>query len=202
MTTNAMRCWPIAIAMGTAACGARVSLGDLGSDSPSSSSSTASGSMGAAGAGPGSSTSAGAGGGNSGGGGGGSMFDMCVVSTLQTGPMHTCQQAACHGGSMDSAMLSAKLNLENVNLTMNAKAMYLDVPNVGDPTGSPTPCAPGVAKLIDSADPKNSLIYRKIVPTGEASMPPCGSKMPFVGNITTDEKACILRWIESVIAAN
>jgi len=25
--------------------------------------------------------------------------------------------------------------------------------------------------------------------------------MPFVGNMTTDEKACILKWIQSVVAA-
>jgi hypothetical protein len=134
-------------------------------------------------------------------GGGGPMVDMCVVSTLAAGPMHTCQtQSGCHGGS-DPALLSAKLNLDNDNLTKNFKTLYLDVPNAGDPSGLGTPCMPGMAKLIDSTDPMKSLLYTKHVATGETPMPPCGSKMPFVGNMTTDEKACILRWIQSVVAA-
>jgi hypothetical protein len=132
--------------------------------------------------------------------GGGPAVDMCVVGTLTMGPMHTCQtQGGCHGGT-DPSLLSAKLNLDNVNLTTNAKAKYLDVPNAGDPNGVGTPCMAGMAKLIDSTDPMKSLIYTKLVATGETPNVPCGSKMPFVGNMTTDEKACILRWIQSVVA--
>src|SRR5262249_432903 len=116
-------------------------------------------------------------------------------------PMHTCQtQSGCHGGT-DSTQWSAKLNLDNANLTMNAKSKYLDVPNAGDPNGQGTPCTAGMAKLIDSTDPMKSLIYAKLVATGETGNVPCGFKMPFVGNISTDEKACILRWIQSVVAA-
>jgi hypothetical protein len=62
------------------------------------------------------------------------------------------------------------------------------------------PCTQGIAKLIDSTDPMKSLIYTKLLATGETPMVPCGSKMPFVGPLTTDEKACILRWIQSVVA--
>src|SRR5206468_4263246 len=125
------------------------------------------------------------------------MVDMCVVSTATTGAMHTCQTTNCHAGSP----LSAGLDLSNDNLTKNYKAKYLDVPSAGDPTGTPPACMAGMAKLIDSTDPMKSLIYTKLVATGETPMVPCGSKMPFVGNMTTDEKACILKWIQSVIAA-
>jgi hypothetical protein len=123
------------------------------------------------------------------------MVDMCVVGT--TGAMHTCQTTNCHAGSP----LSAMLDLTDDNLTKNYKAKYLDVPSAGDPTGSPPACTAGMAKLIDSTDPMKSLLYTKLQATGETIMLPCGSKMPFVGNLTTDEKACILRWIQSVIAA-
>src|SRR5438067_13804431 len=84
--------------------------------------------------------------GNSGGGGGGGMggrsvppasIDRCVVSTPQSGPMHNCQTLGCHGGMP----LSAGLDLSNDNL-LNGQGSYLDVPNRGDPTGTPPACAP------------------------------------------------------------
>jgi hypothetical protein len=133
------------------------------------------------------------------GGSGGPMVDMCVVSTATTGPMHTCQQVGCHGG----ATVSAGLNLENDSLTKNFKAKYFDVPNVGDPNGMPpTPCTGGMAKLIDPANAMNSFIYQKLVATGDTTAQPCGYKMPEVGTITQQEKACILSWINSVITAS
>jgi hypothetical protein len=109
--------------------------------------------------------------------------------------MHTCQTTNCHTGSP----LSAGLDLSNDNL-LNAQVSYLDVPSRGDPTGTPPACAPGTAKLIDSSDPLKSLIYAKLRAPGEPLTVPCGSKMPFVGQITADEKACILTWIQSVVA--
>jgi hypothetical protein len=128
-------------------------------------------------------------------GGSGPAVDMCIVSTTTTGPMHTCQTAACHGGPT----VSAGLNLDNVNLTMNAKAKYLDVPNTGDPTGQAPPCAGGMFKLIDSAAPMNSLLYTKAEAPGDMTHP-CGGKMPVIGTFTADDKACLLKWINSVIA--
>src|SRR5439155_1206117 len=135
----------------------------------------------------------------SGSGGGGPMVDMCVVSTLNAGPMHTCQAVTgCHGGMAPSA----GLNLDNDNLTKNFKTAYYNVDNKGDPTGTPPPCTAGMAKLIDSANPMNSLLYTKLVATGDSNTPPCGFKMPYVGMISAQEKACILSWINSVIAAS
>ena|SRR5690349_18172822 len=134
-------------------------------------------------------------GGGGGGGGGGPSVDTCVVGTPTMGPMHTCQTTACHGGTM----VSAGLNLDNENLTTNAKAKYLDVTNVGDPTGQAPPCAPGMFKLIDSANAMNSLLYTKTEVIGQMPTHPCGGMMPVIGTFTTADKMCILKWIESVI---
>jgi hypothetical protein len=130
------------------------------------------------------------------GAGGGTPVDTCVVG--MTGAMHTCQSTiGCHGGPM----VAAGLNLDDVNLTQNFKAKYKDVSNTGDPTGVAPPCTAGMAKLIDSSNAMNSLIYTKLQAMGESNTPPCGSKMPFVGSISSQEKACILSWINSVINA-
>ena len=134
----------------------------------------------------------------SGSGGGGPMVDMCVVSTATTGPMHTCQGTGCHSSAASAAML----NLENDNLTKNYKTMYYNVDSKGDPTGVAPVCTAGMAKLIDGSNAMNSLIYTKLVATGDTNIQPCGSKMPFFGTLTTQEKACILSWINSVIAAS
>jgi hypothetical protein len=99
--------------------------------------------------------------------------------------------------------LSGGLDLSATSVTTNAKT-FLDKPNVGtagvtmpmDPTG----CQPGAYKLIDSANATNSLIYTKTEVLGQMPTHPCGMPMPVIGTFTADNKACILKWIESVIA--
>jgi hypothetical protein len=66
--------------------------------------------------------------------------------------------------------------------------------------GSDMACLPGIRKLIDPANATNSLLYTKLQASGETITPPCGSKMPVIGNFTMADKACILSWIKSVIA--
>jgi hypothetical protein len=83
---------------------------------------------------------------------------------------------------------------------MNFKAKYLDVANAGDVMDNG--CMPGAGKLIDSSNPTNSLIYAKLVASGDSNVPPCGVKMPEIGSISASDKACILSWINSVIAAS
>jgi hypothetical protein len=140
------------------------------------------GCLGSAGPATGSGGSTGAGG--STGTGGGVMFDPCINTAMKT-----CQVDGCH----KSAVVSAGLNLETTNLTMNFKTMYLNKPNMGEPMAG---CMPGVAKLIDSAAPEMSLIYSTLLPT-----PPCGGKMPVIGTFGAADKTCILNWINKVIAA-
>jgi hypothetical protein len=49
---------------------------------------------------------------------------------------------------------------------------------------------------IDSADAEQSLIYTKL-----ASSPPCGSRMPLIGEaLGDDEKACVLEFVEGLLA--
>jgi hypothetical protein len=123
-------------------------------------------------------------GGTTGTGGSGVMFDPCINTAMKS-----CQVEGCH----KSAVVSAGLNLETTNLTMNFKTMYLNKPNVGEPMAG---CMPGAAKLIDPMAPEMSLIYSKLQPT-----PPCGGKMPVIGTFSATDKACILKWINAAIAA-
>jgi hypothetical protein len=128
--------------------------------------------------------------------GGSPPVDMCVVNT---NALKTCQVAGCHGGTP----LSAGLDLTLASVTTNAKS-FLDKLNTGTPgvtmPGDPTGCPPNMYKLIDSTNAMNSLIYTKSTPGGEASMQPCGGKMPVIGTFTAADKMCILNWINSVIA--
>jgi len=72
------------------------------------------------------------------------MVDMCVVSTPDIGPMHTCQTANCHAGRRSRQLGSLERQPHE-----DFKAKYLDVPNAGDGTMMP-PCPLAQPKLIDS----------------------------------------------------
>ena len=130
-------------------------------------------------------TSTGTAGSGVGGAGGSIPVEMCVLVSMKV-----CQGSGCHGG----AQISAGLNLEPNVLTQDY-ATLVDKPNHGDNAG----CMAGQFKLIDSADATNSLIYRKLPGTDAA--PPCGLRMPVIGNFAAKDRTCILSWIESVIAA-
>jgi hypothetical protein len=123
--------------------------------------------------------------GGTGGAGGTASVDMCVLTSMKV-----CQNAGCHG----SPPVSSGLALDNDVLTRDF-AMLVDKPNQGDPGG----CMAGKYKLIDSADPGSSLIYTKL--PDPATSPPCGLRMPVIGNFAAADKMCILSWINSVIAA-
>jgi hypothetical protein len=105
----------------------------------------------------------------------------------------------CHSGSL----LSAGLDLSNASLTTNAKSLK-DKMNVGTMgvtmLGDPNGCPPGTFKLVDSANPTNSLLYMKLRPFGDVDTHPCGNPMPVIGSFSSDDKTCVLRWIESVAA--
>jgi len=49
--------------------------------------------------------------------------------------------------------------------------------------------------LLDPANPKNSNFYKKLTAT-----PPCGTRMPVGGTLTTEELNCVSEWIAT--AAN
>ena len=144
-------------------------------------------------------TTSGAGGstmaaGGAGGGPGG--VDPCIVNTPA---LKACQNVGCHIGPP----LSAELDLSVASVTTRAK-LLLDKPNAGtmgvQTLGDANGCPPGSFKLIDSANPTSSLIYAKLRAQGETPTNPCGGWMPVIGAFTADNKACVLKWIQSVIA--
>jgi hypothetical protein len=127
---------------------------------------------------------------STGSGGSGPAVDMCVVNTTA---LKSCQAAGCHGGMPP---LSAGLDLSATAVTTNAKS-FKDKLNTGtDPMGGG--CMPGTFKLVDSANPMNSLIYTKVEAPGDMATHPCGSKMPVIGTFTSADKMCILNWVMSV----
>jgi hypothetical protein len=148
------------------------------------------GTGGSTGAGSTSSTTTGA-------GGSGPAVDMCIVDAAKR-PLKSCQAGGCHTGSP----VSAGLDLSDASVTTNAKS-FLDKMNVGTMgvtmPGDATGCQPGAYKLIDSSNAMNSLLLTKAVASGETITPPCGSKMPVIGTFTTEHKACLTSWINSVI---
>jgi hypothetical protein len=112
--------------------------------------------------------------------------DTCVLTSMKV-----CQSAGCHGGMP----ISAGLSLEATVLTRDFKVL-VDQLNHGDPSG----CMAGQFKLIDSTDPAKSLIYAKLPGTDPA--PPCGLRMPVIGNFAAADRMCVMSWINSVIAAS
>ncbi len=121
---------------------------------------------------------------------GGPMIEMCVTTSMKT-----CQTVGCHAPVMGSTTVSAGLNLENSTIINNFKSL-VDRPNMGDPATTVNPCVPMMYKLIDSANPMNSLIYTKL------NTVPCGTKMPQIGVFTDADQTCVLNWINSAIMLN
>jgi hypothetical protein len=90
-------------------------------------------------------------------------------------------KAKCTGGACHTAVQPvAQLDLASAGLAMR----LFDVPALG--------CGGG--RLIDPADPKQSVVTRRL----EASA--CGSVMPPTGALAAAERACVVSWVESVAA--
>ena len=143
---------------------------------------------GAGGGGPTSGTGGAAG--TGGAGGGGSGIDMCMTALVTA---RSCGLAnSCHGG----ATPQAGMVMDEAAVSTGYK-MFVDKANTGtQPMDNATGCGMGQHKLIDKANPMNSLIYQKVV------MPqPCGGLMPIGPALPATEQACVLSWIRSVIAA-
>lgn len=89
----------------------------------------------------------------------------------------TCTDAGCHG--------AAEHPLGNLDLASPDLASRLT-----DHTSDTANC--GGAKLIDSAEPENSLLYTQLF-----ARPDCGLTMPLGKPAFTDqERACVLAWLE------
>jgi hypothetical protein len=134
--------------------------------------------------------------GTGGAGGSGSLppVDMCIVTSF-TG----CKSAGCHGMAP-----AAMLVLDAASLTTNYKSLYYDKPNAGTPGVSvDLGCPANMYKLVDPVTPEQSLIYQKVAAKPfPAQKPACGEWMPVLGTFTEADKACVLRWINGVIAGS
>jgi len=116
--------------------------------------------------------------------GSGGEADPCVLTSLKS-----CQTVGCHGGST----VSANLNLDASTLVTDFRTLVRR--NSGD-YSYPAACRPGTFYLIDPTNPENSLIYQKL-----SDIPLCGMRMPQIGAaLKPADKACVLSWINSVIA--
>jgi len=128
----------------------------------------------------------------SGGAGGGSGVDMCMTALVSPTGKACGLANSCHGG----ATPMAGMVLDEAAVSMGYK-MFVDKANTGtQPMDNATGCGMGQHKLIDRANAMNSLIYLKVV-----TPPPCGGLMPIGIPLNTTEQACVLRWINGVIAA-
>jgi hypothetical protein len=88
----------------------------------------------------------------------------------------------CGGGSCHSNP-SARIGDWAVNRT--EAESFVDVPSVRDPA---------CGLIIDSADPAESLLLRKL--TGDFPSPKCGGFMPVSGGDLTDQEiACMASWL-------
>jgi hypothetical protein len=110
---------------------------------------------------------------------GGGTLDPCMAPLT----VAKCSLSGCHGGVTTSA------NLDLSAATINAPQSLVDKANKGETNGG---CSAGVAKLIDSQKPEQSLIYTKV------TTQPCGAKMPPSGPLAPAETTCILNWIKSI----
>jgi hypothetical protein len=109
----------------------------------------------------------------------GGSGQSCNVQMLFT---MSCALDGCHKGSAASAGIDFS-NLPSV------QAQVGQSPMAGVCAGTP-----GIV-VIDSTTPTNSLIYQAL------GTPPCGLPMPYGGGaLSSDQKACILSWLQSVPA--
>ena len=178
-----------------AACGGRISIGDLGgSNAPLDGGgderdvSIATGGMGGTGGSSGGEGGVGGSGGASGdggsggvggsGGAGGGMLDPCMAPLAR----NKCAVVGCHGGTV----VIAGLDLSAAVIA--APMPLLDRLNRGEPAG----CMANVGRIIDTQRPEQSLLYTKVV------APPCGTRMPPGGPLTAAESSCVLSWIRSI----
>jgi hypothetical protein len=176
-----------------ASCGGRYEVGshpDGTAGAAGSAGSTTSTATSAATGGAGGATTSGAGGSPE------SLVDTCVVQS-----MRSCQAMGCHTGNP----VSAGLTLDN-NVLLYDYRRLLDRPNVGTDgvtqLGDPTGCPPGAFKLIDSAQPTQSLLWLKPHAQEESFVTTvCGGKMPVIGTFRQADKQCMQNWILSVVAA-
>jgi hypothetical protein len=119
----------------------------------------------------------GSGGGMSGTGGGDASTGECG-DVLEDVLRPSCAMTFCHS---TTAMGSLDLEADEVAMRL------IDQPGSGD-------CEEH--SFINAENPEDSLIYTKL-----NDPPPCGSQMPFSGDkFTAAQKACVLEYIEQVIA--
>lgn len=108
-----------------------------------------------------------------GGGGDGSCPDIPALFAER------CAGSGCHGATMP------QLGLDLASPGVGARV-----------AGQPAVGCTGL--LADPANPEQSILYRKLT-----DAPPCGGRMPSIGEpLTPDEMECVREWIASLGAAS
>ncbi|MEO6601659.1 MAG: hypothetical protein ABIQ16_17415 [Polyangiaceae bacterium] len=134
-----------------------------------------------------------AGGGNTAGtGGGGSTQPGLNVSTKCLTDIFaaSCSSIGCHAGP--AAVAAARLDLSSANVNTR----LIDVLATHELAPIDAPCVAG-QKLIDSANPDQSWLVRKLTAAGAT----CGSRMPIGPELPADEMACVTKYAQDVATA-
>ena len=126
--------------------------------------------------------------GTSGGGSSSTSCEVpCIVDVFQTQPT-LCK--LCH--TAPPGLKSSGLDLASPGFTARLK----DIPAVHGDLGAmmATAMCPTADKLIDTANPANSWLLKKI--HGEQGT--CGTPMPSTGMLTADQKTCVETYVKCV----
>lgn len=120
-----------------------------------------------------------------------------VTCDYTTALLKTCAISSCHkqGSVAPAAGLSLVPDAGLISRIKDVPATHGDIycPELNDTCPERPPGCPVGDKLIDSAFPEQSWMYRKI-----SGPPDCGEQMPAGVNITADQKACILTLIFTI----
>ena len=110
----------------------------------------------------------------------------CVLTLFKTGS-GSCSGSVCHDQGVNAA---GGLDLASPNVA----ARLVDQVALHTAVG-PTDVCPTGDKLIDTSNPTESWLLKKLSATGVGM---CGSVMPLGGTLSADQLSCLQDWINSV----
>ena len=122
-------------------------------------------------------------------GSGGAAVDgdlpACVTALFKPTSSGKCSNGVCHHGA------NAPGGLDLASPGVSARLVDQTASHLG---ANPSSGCPRGDKLIDSANPQDSWLLKKLTLDAAAS---CGAKMPATGFLTSDELSCLTGWVES-----
>ena len=132
--------------------------------------------------------------GSSGGAGGGASAAICVGDLDgATIVMTSCAVVGCHDAA-DASFSGAGLDL-TIDPTISSRLVGATSP--GD-TDAGSLCGGNETPYLNaSSSPATGLLIDKLAPD-----PPCGSRMPQGGALTSQQRTCLIAWATTLTAAN